>query len=113
MSKKKKYTAFENLPHNITRKLKKLMLKARENSFSTPKFTEEELFEITKLFCKVNNVIIHGIPNQLYDMFSRQMDSAIAVESSKKHFIWYGHKGEIELNRAIKDFMDYIWKRYG
>ena len=110
----KTYKSFHDLPSELTRKLKEKIVNAEESllpeipvdaslqqrmeihreAFKSPTYTEHQLFEIVDAFITCNTAINRGLPNELYQIFVRALDTQIAVEAHAANAVWYAHEGE-------------------
>lgn len=107
------YDSFQDLPPAVAEKLKDRLwegdqqhypsipedatlderMAAHSEAFRNPVYTEEQLEAIADAFTVFNNAVKRGLPNQLYQMMARVLDTEIAQRAHAAHAIWYAHEG--------------------
>jgi hypothetical protein len=122
----KKYTGFQDLPKEVTERLEKRIAEAiprpkipegtsTEEAIRLIKlhvqdrdYSERELEEIVDAFNIFNNAVLKGLPNQLYQIMVRVLDSEIAKRAYAAYAIWYAHEGIELAKKEVQSFADRI-----
>lgn len=124
-----KYRSFQDLPLDVTKKLKKRMVEGgnrqypaipedasmdermcvHREAFRDPDYTKEELEKIVEAFILFNNAVKRGLPNQLYLMMTQTLDSEIAQRAHAANTIWYAHEDDGGMAKeAVQKFADEV-----
>lgn len=98
------YQGFQDLPPEIAEILKKKIVEGEE--CKSPDYTKEKLEQIVNAFNLFNNAVKRGLPNQLYQMMVKTLDTEIAQRAYAANAIWYAHEGDELAKGAIQEFAD-------
>ncbi len=113
MSKKERtYHGFGKLPPKLAQKLAAQIKRGyhqgqyhvRAEQQPAPYYTERELEAIVEAFTLFNNVVQRGLPDQLYELFARSLDSKISCISYAKNLIWLAHERDGQAEDETKAF---------
>jgi len=122
----KKYRSFQDLSAEVVERLKKRIVEGEERyrikvpknasvkefiqviqaEVRDPNYSGEELEKIVDAFTLFNGVVIKGLPNQLYQMMVKVLDTDIALRAYATHAIWYAHEGDELAKDQIQAFAD-------
>jgi len=120
------YAGFQDLPLEVVKRLKERIIQSEEKRFpdipkhasmkeririlqeacKNPNYTEKQLDEIVAAFMVFNNAVQGGLPNQLYHMMTKTLDTSIAQKAHAANAIWYAHEGDGLAKEAIQRFAD-------
>ena len=109
-----KYQSFKDLPPEVAERLRKKLVEEggskaymksiREQGIAGPDYTEEELSDIVDAFNTVNLAVMRGLPNQLYQMLARAVDSELARKAYAKRLIWLAHEDDDQAEQHLQAF---------
>ncbi len=118
-----RYNSFQNLPPEVADRLRKRIIVGRDKYSKNipkgtsieerrdPEYTEEELTDIIRAFTIFNDAVRRGLPNQLYQMLAKTLDSCIGERAYAAHLIWYAHEDEGQMAKeAAQGFADTVKK---
>jgi len=125
---KTRYNSFENLPSEVAERLRKRIVEGEEkyrpkipegasveerfsiisDSCKNPDYTEEELERIVDAFTIFNSAVQKGIPNDLYEMLVKALDTEIAQKAYAAGAVWYAHEGDGVAKEAVQRFANNI-----
>ncbi len=108
-----KYHGFQDLPVEVAERLKTRIIEGERKQYPVirkdasideiicaqreaernPDYTEEELVAIIDAFMIFNTAVKRGLPNQLYQMLARSLDTTIAQIAYAARAIWNAHDG--------------------
>ena len=108
----KKFKSFEKLPPELAEELKQKLIagdrKSYEEDERKPEYTPEQLKAIVDGFVTFNNAVRNGLPDDLYGMFSRQLDSAIAIRAHREMLVWLAHEGGDQPKQRARQFAERV-----
>lgn len=92
----KKYKSFEDLPENLADKYRKMIISIKPVYYEpNPSFNEEELDKIVSDFIRLNNIIFHGLPNQIAKLIEEELEDGFQPnmfpEDKAGELILYGY----------------------
>jgi hypothetical protein len=123
-----KYRSFQDLPTVIAKRLKARIvegsarrgpaipeddsmderIRAHRGAFRDPDYDEDQLAAIVDAFVLFNNAVKRGLPNQLYQMMARALDTEIAGRAYAANAIWYAHEGGDLAKDYVQAFADEV-----
>ena len=124
-----KYHSFQDLPTEVADRLKVRIVEGEQRqypatpedatmdermadhveAFKNPDYTEEQLASIVDAFTVFNTAVKRGLPNQLYQMMARTLDTEIAQRAHAAGTIWYAHEDDGSMAKEqIQRFVDMV-----
>ena len=121
-----RYSGFKDLPADVAKRLEKRIADAMPK-LKIPKdvpieesmrlieehhrdriYSEKELEEIVDAFSVFNNAVLKGLPNQLYGVMIKTLDSKIGRMAYASYAIWCAYEGEESAKEEVQSFADWI-----
>lgn len=94
-----------NLPENATREE---VIASHRRAYGNPDYTEEQLAAIVDAFNIFNSAVKRGLPDQLYQMMARVLDSPLAMQAYAARAVWYAHEGGDLAKDSVQEFADEV-----
>lgn len=121
----KKYLGFKDLPPDVAERLRLKILENKiippdlpdlsspddmsrfSQEIKDPKYTQSDLIKIIEAFSRFNNAVQRGLPNQLYEMFFKTLDSNFGRLAYAAYLLWctYEDRGETA-KQMVKEFAE-------
>ena len=121
-----RYQGFQDLPIDIAQRLERKITEARprleipegtsaeeamrliQEQVKNRNYSERELEEIVNAFNVFNNAVVSGLPNQLYQIMIRALNSEIGRRAYAANAIWYAHEGRELAKEEVQSFANWI-----
>lgn len=115
-----KYESFKPLPNRLADKYKKMFIDGTKHIYyePNPSFTEEELDKITLDFIRLNDILWHGLPDQIAKLIKEEFGDdclqpeAFPAEKVKQEILYLCNEGIFNGKGEEKMGWEEIIKKY-